>query len=283
MNAQIGLTSPGEIGADLCHLNLHKTFAIPHGGGGPGVGPVVVRGFLKPFLPGTIDDPGLTGVVVGSPLGSAGVLPISYAYIALTGGMGLRRISETAILNANYIAKRLGDRIPIVYTGAEGYVAHECILDFRETERETGVTVEDVAKRLADYGFHAPTMSWPVHGTLMVEPTESEDKTEIDRFCDALLAIADEIEEIASGAMPLERSPLRNAPHTLADITGEWDRAYDREQAACPAPWLRERKFWPSVNRIDNVYGDRNLMCSCVPLESYRTHDTPDFGTIGAQ
>ncbi len=269
MNAQIGLTSPAEIGADVCHLNLHKTFAIPHGGGGPGVGPVAVRSFLAPYLPGTIDDPGPTGVVVGSPLGSGGILPISWAYIALTGGLGLRRISETAILNANYIARRVATRIPIAYTGHNGYVAHECILDFRAVERETGVTVEDIAKRLADYGFHAPTMSWPVHGTLMVEPTESESKDEIDRFCDAILSIADEIDEIGAGKVALEESPLRRAPHTLADITGDWDRPYSRETGAYPAPWLRDNKFWPSVNRVDNVYGDRNLMCSCIPVGEY--------------
>lgn len=282
MNAQIGLTSPGEVGADVCHLNLHKTFAIPHGGGGPGVGPVVVRDFLEPFLPGTLDNPGPTGLVVGAPFGSAGVLPISWAYIALTGGSGLRRISETAILNANYIAHRLGGRIPVVYRGTTGFVAHECILDFRGVERDSGVTVEDVAKRLADYGYHAPTMSWPVHGTLMVEPTESEDKAEIDRFCDALLLIAGEIDEIAAGTMALEESPLRRAPHTLEDLIGEWDRPYDRERAAYPAAWLRERKFWPSANRIDNVYGDRNLMCSCAPLESYREQGSPSFDTIGS-
>lgn len=270
MNAQVGITSPGAIGADVCHLNLHKTFAIPHGGGGPGIGPVLTAPHLTPFLPGTVDEPGPTGVVVGAPLGSAGVLPISYAYIAMMGPDGLRRASEIAILNANYIATRLQDRIPIAYTGAGGRVAHECILDFRRIEHETGVTVEDVAKRLADYGFHAPTMSWPVHSSLMVEPTESENQAELDRFCDAMLSIMDEIDEIRGGAMPLEDSPLRAAPHTLEDITGEWDRPYSRDRAAYPAPWTREHKFWPTVGRVDNVHGDRHLVCSCAPLESYR-------------
>ncbi len=270
MNAQVGLTSPGRIGADVCHLNLHKTFSIPHGGGGPGVGPVLTAAHLTPFLPGTTDQPGPTGVIASAPLGSAGVLPISYAYIAMMGERGLTRASQTAILNANYIASRLAPHIPIAYTGAGGLVAHECILDFRRIEKETGVTVEDVAKRLADYGFHAPTMSWPVHGSLMVEPTESEDKGELDRFCDAMIGIVGEIDEIRSGAVPLEESPLRYAPHTLEDITGEWSRPYTRERGAYPTQWTRRNKFWPAVGRVDNVHGDRNLVCSCAPLESYR-------------
>jgi glycine dehydrogenase len=270
MNAQVGITSPGDIGADVCHLNLHKTFAIPHGGGGPGVGPVLTAEHLTPFLPGKITRPGPTGVVVGAPLGSAGVLPISYAYIAMMGPDGLRRASEIAILNANYIAARLRPYIDIAFTGTNGRVAHECILDFRRIEKESGVTVEDVAKRLADYGFHAPTMSWPLHSSLMVEPTESEDKAELDRFCDAMISIIGEIEAIETGKMPLEDSPLHNAPHTLLDMTGEWNHPYTREQAAYPAPWSRENKFWPAVSRVDNVHGDRNLVCSCEPLESYR-------------
>ncbi|HKK48020.1 MAG TPA: aminomethyl-transferring glycine dehydrogenase, partial [Alkalispirochaeta sp.] len=282
MNAQVGLTSPGDIGADVCHLNLHKTFSIPHGGGGPGVGPVLTAEHLTSFLPGTVDHAGPTGVVVGAPLGSAGVLPISYAYIAMMGPDGLRRATETAILNANYIAARLKAHIPVAYTGRSGFVAHECILDFRKIEKETGVTVEDVAKRLADYGFHAPTMSWPVHSSLMVEPTESEDKGELDRFCDAMLGIVGEIEEVRSGAITLEDSPLTYAPHTLEDITGEWNRAYTRDQAAYPAPWIRQNKFWPAVGRVDNVHGDRHLVCSCAPLESYRESIRTATLTTGA-
>ena len=270
MNAQVGLTSPGDIGADVCHLNLHKTFAIPHGGGGPGVGPVLTAEHLTPFLPGRPGEPGPTGVVVGAPLGSAGVLPISYAYIGMMGSSGLKRASEVAILNANYIAARLRPWVPIAYTGPSGLVAHECILDLRRVEKETGVTVEDIAKRLTDYGFHAPTMSWPVHGSLMVEPTESENRDELDRFCDAMIAIMEEVDEIAGGSIAYADSPLANAPHTLRDLSGDWDRAYSREQAAYPAPWVRENKFWPAVGRVDNVHGDRNLVCSCAPLEAYR-------------
>lgn len=270
MNAQVGITSPGEVGADVCHLNLHKTFAIPHGGGGPGVGPVLTAKHLTPFLPGTLDEPGPTGVVVGAPLGSAGVLPIAYGYIAMMGGDGLRSATEHAILGANYIAHRLAPHIPIAFSGPGGRVAHECILDFRAVEKETGVTVEDIAKRLADYGFHAPTMSWPVHGSLMVEPTESENQEELDRFCDAMIAIMGEIEEIRSGTVAVEDSALRHAPHTQEEVTATtWERAYTREQAAFPAPWVRKNKLWPSVGRVDNVYGDRNLVCSCAPLEAY--------------
>ncbi len=270
MNAQVGITSPGDIGADVCHLNLHKTFAIPHGGGGPGVGPVLTAEHLTPYLPGVFDNPGPTGVVVGAPLGSAGVLPIPYAYIAMMGPDGLRRASEIAILNANYIAARLRPYISIAFTGEQGFVAHECILDFRKIEKESEITVEDVAKRLADYGFHAPTMSWPLHSSLMVEPTESEDKDELDRFCDAMIAILGEIDEVAAGTMPKDDNLLVNAPHTLLDLTDEWHHPYSRERAAYPAPWTRENKFWPAVSRVDNVHGDRNLVCSCEPLESYR-------------
>lgn len=270
MNAQVGLTNPAGIGADVCHLNLHKTFAIPHGGGGPGVGPVLVAKHLLPFLPGTVWEPGSTGVLVGGPLGSASVLPISYAYIAMMGAPGLKEASEYAILNANYIATRLKPFFPIAFTGTSGFVAHECILDFRTIEKETGVLVEDVAKRLIDYGFHAPTMSWPLHSSLMVEPTESEDLAELDRFCDAMIAIHGEIEEVRSGKVTVEESVLRHAPHTMEAVTGPWNRSYSRKTAAFPAPWLRERKFWPSVGRVDNVAGDRNLVCTCAPIESYR-------------
>ncbi|MFW5843546.1 MAG: aminomethyl-transferring glycine dehydrogenase, partial [Spirochaetota bacterium] len=269
VNAQVGLTSPGRIGADVCHLNLHKSFAIPHGGGGPGVGPVLTAEHLTPFLPGTLDNPGSTGVVVGAPLGSAGVLPVSYGYIAMLGASGLRSASEAAILGANYIASRLAPRISIAYAGTGRRVAHECILDFRRVEKETGVTVEDVAKRLMDYGYHAPTMAWPVPGSLMVEPTESEDKGELDRFCNAMLSIFDEIEEIRRGEVALEESLLRRAPHTALDLADEWDRPYDRNRALFPAPWCRERKFWPASNRVDNPYGDKNLVCSCAGLEDW--------------
>ena len=271
MNAQVGITSPGEIGADVCHLNLHKTFAIPHGGGGPGIGPVLTAAHLTPFLPGTLAEPGPTGVIVGAPLGSAGVLSIAYGYIAMMGSDGLRGATEQAILNTNYIATRLAPHIPIAFTGRTGRVAHECILDFRAMEKETGITVEDVAKRLADYGFHAPPMSWPVHGSLMVEPTESENRAELDRFCDAMIRIVGEIDQIRRGELPLESSPLRMAPHTLEDVTAtEWDRPYTREEGAYPYPWTRTNKFWPAVGRVDNVAGDRNVVCSCAPLEAYR-------------
>jgi glycine dehydrogenase len=283
VNAQVGLTSPGRIGADVCHLNLHKTFAIPHGGGGPGVGPVLTAAHLTPYLPGTPDNPGPTGVVVAAPAGSAGVFAVSYGYIAMLGARGSRASSERAILGANYIAARLASRVEIAYSGAPGdaasnqspgarqpRVAHECILDFRRVEKETGVTVEDIAKRLIDYGFHAPTMSWPVAGTLMVEPTESESKEEIDRFCDAMLSIMDEIDEIRTGTIAVEESPLRLAPHTAEDIAGQWERSYSREKGVYPAQWIRERKYWPPVNRVDNPYGDRNLFCTCEPLETWK-------------
>ncbi|TVQ40513.1 MAG: glycine dehydrogenase (aminomethyl-transferring) [Spirochaetaceae bacterium] len=273
MNAQVGITSPGDVDADVCHLNLHKTFAIPHGGGGPGVGPVLTAEHLTPFLPGTLDNPGPTGLVVGAPFGSVGVVAISYGYIAMMGTDGLRSATEHAILNANYIAERLRSHIAVAFTDPNGRVAHECILDFRAVEKEVGVTVEDIAKRLADYGFHAPTMSWPVHGSLMVEPTESENKAELDRFCHAMISIMGEVEQIRNGEIPLENSPLRNAPHTLLDMTGTWDRPYSRETAAFPAPWCRENKFWPAVSRIDNVHGDRHLVCSCAPLEAYRSEE----------
>ena len=270
MNAQVGLTSPGFIGADVCHLNLHKTFAIPHGGGGPGVGPVLTAKHLTPFLPGRLGAEGPTGLVAGAPFGSAGVAAISYAYIAMMGEPGLRNATQLAILNANYIATRLAPYYPVLFTGANGRVAHECILDLRHIERETGVTGEDVAKRLADYGFHAPTMSWPVHGTLMVEPTESENKAELDRFCDAMIAIAGEIEAVRRGDYPVDQSPLRRAPHTVETLVEEWDRPYTRSTAVFPLPFVKERKFWPAVGRVDNVWGDRNLVCTCAPLEAYK-------------
>ncbi len=272
-NAMVGLARPGDFGPDVCHLNLHKTFCIPHGGGGPGVGPIGVREHLKPFLPGhsVVTGTGLrTGAataVASAPYGSASILPISWAYITMMGRDGLRQATEAAILNANYIAKRLEGYYPVLYKGKQGQVAHECIIDMRPIK---AVSVEDVAKRLIDYGFHAPTMSWPVVGTLMIEPTESESKAELDRFCDAMIAIRAEIREIEDGKIDAENNPLKHAPHTIATMTSEkWDRPYTRERAAFPLPWVKDRKFWPSVARINNAYGDRNFVCSCPPIEAY--------------
>jgi glycine dehydrogenase len=270
MNAQVGLTSPGLIGADVCHLNLHKTFCIPHGGGGPGVGPIGVAAQLVPFLPGhfALDDK--SHAVCSAPYGSASINVISWMYIAMMGADGLKAATETAILNANYIAKRLENCFPILYTGKTGLVAHECIIDCRPLSEKSGITVEDIAKRLMDYGYHAPTMSWPVSGTLMIEPTESESKVELDRFCDAMISIHAEIQEVIEGKMDATDNPLKNAPHTSGVLCGnEWPHAYTREQAAFPLPYLRTHKFWPSVSRIDNVHGDRNLICTCDSVEAY--------------
>ncbi len=272
MNAQVGLCRPGDIGADVCHLNLHKTFTIPHGGGGPGVGPICVAAHLAPFLPShaVVDGVGgaaQDGAVSSAPWGSASILPISYAYIAMMGSDGLTDATKYAILNANYIAARLAGHYEVLYVGAHGRVAHECILDTRTLK--PAAEVEDIAKRLMDYGFHAPTMSFPVPGTLMVEPTESESKEELDRFCDALIAIREEIRAIERGESDPENNALKHAPHTAAVIAGAWDRPYSREQAAFPLPWVKERKFWPYASRIDNVYGDRNLVCACPPVEAY--------------
>jgi glycine dehydrogenase len=275
LNALVGLAKPGRFGADVSHLNLHKTFCIPHGGGGPGVGPVAVRAHLAPFLPNHPLRPEAgpaTGVgpVSAAPWGSVGVLPVSWAYITMMGAEGLTRASEVAILNANYVARRLDEHFPVLYSGADGLVAHECILDLRAITRETGVTVDDVAKRLVDYGFHAPTMSFPVAGTLMVEPTESESLAELDRFCDTMIEIRREIAKVSDGTWTLDDSPLRSAPHTAADVVAdEWTHAYSRETAAFPLPWLRVDKYFPPVSRIDGAYGDRNVMCSCPPLEAY--------------
>jgi glycine dehydrogenase len=281
MNAQVGLTRPADIGADVCHLNLHKTFCIPHGGGGPGVGPIAVASHLAPFLPGhpvvktlltrdgerTAGGERSYGSVAAAPWGSAGILCISWVYIRTMGAEGLKRATEVAILNANYMAKRLEAHYPIVYTGASGRVAHEFILDGRGFKK-AGIEVEDVAKRLMDYGFHAPTMSWPVAGTLMVEPTESESKAELDRFCDAMIAIRQEIRDVEEGRVKAEESPLRRAPHTARAVTAaEWTRPYSRETGAFPAPWVKEAKFWPAVARIDNTWGDRNLFCVCPAVE----------------
>jgi glycine dehydrogenase len=268
LNAQVGLTSPAIVGADCCHLNLHKTFCIPHGGGGPGVGPLGVAAHLVPFLPG---DPLITdsGAVSAARFGSALILPISYAYIRMMGAAGLTRASEVAILSANYIAARLNGSYPVLYRGQNGMVAHECIIDCRGFQ-DAGVQVEDIAKRLQDYGFHAPTMSWPVAGTLMIEPTESESKGELDRFCDAMIAIRREIDAIAAGRMDKSDNPLKNAPHTAREVSATmWDHAYSREQAAFPLPFVMSAKYWPPVKRVDNVYGDRNLVCTCAPLEAY--------------
>ena len=276
MNAQVGLCRPGDFGADVCHLNLHKTFCIPHGGGGPGMGPIGVMPHLAPFLPGhpVIKVGGESGVgaISSAPWGSASILTIPWVYIALMGARGLTEATKIAILNANYIARRLEPYYPVLYKGKEGLVAHECILDLRSLKNSAGIEVIDVAKRLMDYGFHAPTISFPVAGTMMVEPTESESKEEIDRFCDALISIRNEIKEIESGRVNRESNVLKNAPHTAAVlIATEWPHSYTREQAAFPAPWTREHKFWPYVGRIDDVYGDRNLVCSCLPMEAYES------------
>ena len=272
MNAQVGLCRPADIGADVCHLNLHKTFCIPHGGGGPGMGPICVAAHLAPFLPSDpvnrTDDRAI-GPVAAAPYGSPAILPISYVYIALMGSEGLKRATQVAILNANYMAKRLEKHYGIVYRGRTGRVAHEFIVDCRPFDKSAGVKIDDIAKRLIDYGFHAPTMSWPVPGTLMIEPTESESKAELDRFCDAMIAIREEIRAIEEGRADREDNVLKGAPHTARSIAAtEWNHAYSREQAAFPAPWTLERKFWPHVGRIDNVWGDRNLMCACPPIDA---------------
>ena len=274
LNALVGLCRPADIGADACHLNLHKTFCIPHGGGGPGMGPIAVAKHLAPFLPThpLVKTGGsqTIGPVSAAPWGSASLLTISWTYLRMMGAEGLTLATKVAILNANYVAKRLEACFPTLYAGRRKRVAHECILDLRDWKMRAGVEVEDVAKRLMDYGFHAPTMSWPVPGTLMVEPTESESKTELDRFCDALISIHAEMKAIETGAMDRQANPLKNAPHTALVVTADkWDRPYSREQAAFPAPWTREHKFWPAVGRVENVYGDRHLVCSCVPLEAY--------------
>jgi glycine dehydrogenase len=299
LNAQVGLCRPGDYGADVCHLNLHKTFCIPHGGGGPGVGPIGVAKHLAPYLPREfILDPesgrilfgegqhgkhprngsgsdhrhggGKSGNISAAPYGSASILTITWMYIRMMGAKGLKRASEVAILNANYIAKRLDPYFPVLFKGKRGLVAHECIIDLRQW-KSAGIEVEDVAKRLMDYGFHAPTVSWPVAGTMMIEPTESEPKHELDRFCDAMMSIHAEIDAVAKGKMDRDNNMLKNAPHTARQIASEnWDHPYTRKQAAFPASWTREHKFWPAVARIDNVYGDRNLFCSCPPVEEFQ-------------
>ncbi len=274
MNAMVGLARPGEIGADVCHLNLHKTFCIPHGGGGPGMGPIGVASHLAPYLPGhpVVPQEGRSslGPVAAAPWGSASILPISWVYIKMMGGSGLTDATRVAILNANYIAHRLEEHFPVLYRGRNGRVAHECIVDPRAVKGASGVEVEDIAKRLMDFGFHAPTMSFPVAGTLMIEPTESESKAELDRFCDALIAIRGEMRDIEAGVLDKLDNPLKNAPHTVEVVVSDsWNHAYSRELAAFPAPWTRDRKFWPAVSRVDNAFGDRNLVCACPPIESY--------------
>ena len=279
MNAQVGLCRPGEIGADVCHLNLHKTFCIPHGGGGPGVGPIAVAEHLAAFLPGHRDaEEGgggeMQGVVAAAPFGSASILTISWMYIVMMGGEGLTEATRRAILSANYVARRLRDYFPVLYRGKNGWVAHECIVDLRPLKDSAGIEVEDVAKRLIDYGFHAPTMSWPVSGTLMIEPTESEDPVELDRFCDAMIAIHGEIQSVVNGSLDPLDNPLKNAPHPAENVVSDrWDHPYPREMAAFPLDWVRGQKFWPPVSRIDNVYGDRNLVCTCAGMEEYANGD----------
>jgi glycine dehydrogenase len=274
MNAMVGLARPGDIGADVCHLNLHKTFCIPHGGGGPGMGPIGVAKHLAQFLPShalvRTGGAKASGAVSAAPWGSASILPISYMYIDMMGGDGLTLATKVAILNANYIAKRLEGHYPVLYKGANGRVAHECIVDTRPLKASAGVEVEDIAKRLMDYGFHAPTVSFPVAGTLMIEPTESEPKEELDRFCDAMIRIREEVRAIERGEADRQDNPLKHAPHTMDAVCATaWPHKYTREQAAFPAPWTRARKFWPAVGRVESAYGDRNLVCSCLPTDAY--------------
>ena len=277
MNAMVGIAKPGEIGADVCHLNLHKTFCIPHGGGGPGMGPIGVKAHLAPHLPGhsviegvnPAAKNGTIGQVSAAPWGSPSILPISHAYIAMMGPDGLKKASQVAILNANYVARQLAEHYPIVYTGQNGLVAHECIIDLRQIKQETGIGVEDVAKRMMDYGIHAPTMSWPVSETMMIEPTESESKEELDRFCAAMIGIRDEIREVEKGEVAAEDSVLRHAPHTSDQLIGDWPHPYAKELAFFPLNRSFEDKYWPPVRRIDNAHGDRHLMCTCPPVEDY--------------
>jgi glycine dehydrogenase len=274
LNALVGVARPGHFGADVSHLNLHKTFCIPHGGGGPGVGPIGVRAHLAPYLPNHPLQPAAgpasgIGPVSAAPWGSAGILPISWAYVRLMGAEGLTRATQVAILSANYVAARLGPHYPVLYAGRSGLVAHECIVDLRGITKDTGVTVDDVAKRLIDHGFHAPTMSFPVAGTLMIEPTESEDLTELDRFCDAMIAIREEIARVGRGELDGNDNPLRGAPHTAAALAGDWEHPYSRAEAVFPAGVDPSTKYWPPVRRIDGAYGDRNLVCSCPPVDAY--------------
>jgi glycine dehydrogenase len=276
MNAMVGVAQPGKFGSDVSHLNLHKTFCIPHGGGGPGVGPVGVRAHLAPFLPGVVNEKGVmangmpVGPVSAAPFGSASILPIPFVYISLMGAQGLRRATEVAILSANYVARRLAGHYPVLYTGRNDRVAHECILDINPLKEVSGISAEDIAKRLMDYGFHAPTMSFPVAGTLMVEPTESEGLAELDRFVDAMISIRKEIAQVERGERDKSDNVLKNAPHTAKMLLAEeWHHDYPRQQAAYPVESLRDSKYWPPVGRVDNAWGDRNLVCSCLPVEAY--------------
>ena len=280
MNALVGIAAPGKFGSDVSHLNLHKTFCIPHGGGGPGMGPIGVKAHLAPFLPNHVVQPidGLSdennGAVSAAQYGSAAILPISWAYIAMMGDDGLRKATQVAILGANYIAARLNDHFPVLYKGNKGRVAHECIIDIRPIKEATGITEVDIAKRLMDYGFHAPTMSWPVGGTMMIEPTESESLEELDRFCDAMIGIREEIRAVERGEVTAEDCVVHQAPHTMDDLVqADWSRAYSREQAVFPTPATRAAKFWPAVNRVDDVYGDRNFVCSCPPMSDYESEE----------
>jgi glycine dehydrogenase len=278
MNSLVGVARPGKWGSDVSHLNLHKTFCIPHGGGGPGVGPCAVKSHLAEFLPKALGGEGVRtdgigggAMVSAASFGSASILPISWMYIAMMGNEGLRRATQVALLNANYVAKKLAPHYETLYTGRNGLVAHECILDLRPLKDSTGVSAEDVAKRLIDFGFHAPTLSFPVAGTLMVEPTESESQAELDRFCDAMIQIRDEIRAIEDGRMDREDNPLKHAPHTATQVSAsEWTHGYPRELAAFPLPSLKRQKYWPPVARVDNVYGDKNVFCSCVPINDFK-------------
>ena len=274
LNALVGLVKPGKFGGDVMHINLHKTFCIPHGGGGPGMGPIVCKNHLAPFLPGHIERSETSAqsisAVSAAPYGSASILPISWAYITMMGSEGLREATQIAILNANYMAKKLEIYYPILYRGLSGYSAHEFIIDIRPIKKKSGITEEDIAKRLMDYGFHAPTMSWPVTGTMMIEPTESESKEELDRFCEAMILIKKEIDNVDSGKFDVIDNPLKNAPHTMTHVMNDqWDHKYSRKIAAFPAKWLYDYKYWPTVSRVDNAYGDRNLICTCPPISEY--------------
>ena len=275
LNALVELVKPGHFGGDVMHINLHKTFCIPHGGGGPGMGPIVCKEHLSPFLPGHVfskeNKESSISAVSAAPFGSASILPISYSYIKMMGADGLREASQIAILNANYMAKKLESHYPILYTGVSGFSAHEFIIDIRPIKQASNISEEDIAKRLMDYGFHAPTMSWPVVGTMMIEPTESESKEELDRFCSAMISIKTEIDKIISGEFDPTDNPLKNAPHTIKNVISDsWDHKYSRATAAFPAKWLNEYKYWPCVGRVDNAYGDRNLVCTCPPLSDYK-------------
>jgi glycine dehydrogenase len=278
LNALVGLAKPGKFGPDVCHMNLHKTFCIPHGGGGPGMGPIGVAKHLEPYLPNhvLIESGPKTGMgsVSAAPWGSASILPISWMYIKMMGAEGLRLATEVAILNANYASKRLEEYYKTLYKGKNNLVAHECILDFRPIKAESGITEEDIAKRLIDYGYHAPTMSWPVAGTLMIEPTESESLSEIDKFCDAMISIRKEVKMVQNEIFDKQDNPLKNAPHTNLELSADsWTHKYTREQAAFPLNYLKTNKFWPPVARVDNVHGDRNLICSCPSIDSYRNEE----------